>query len=410
MKKYIFLPLFAVLTLLCGSCGEDYSEKDLVVDTVMEPVSGLEAESFISSVILYWDMPENENYYYSLVTYNDADGNLVSHKVSKYSVDPDNEKRIKALIGGFTDTNEYEFTVTHYSYANNASESFKVKGTPQPKTMAKEYIAKTVKFTPGVESVTVTWDNALGADIQLVMKWKDYYDYAGTTNADNLPVLTREVEATTPHAEVINYMPVETDCEVEYYIVDKETGEKSETYTGTFQVLPPVEDIYNPAIEYFPDGPGSLQPQPDNPNQMTIEWKGEANNEFDVLTSGTDPYIYINLKGKPAGTTIVFRYKSVQNINGIDIFFKGNAPATVKDNVRFKMTERDGSTYEGLHKTNGYWKTVRVNLKPLFQPGFDYDALWEPQPDGKIVNRNRIRFDFGGQNKRELHFRNMHFE
>lgn len=412
MKKNIIIPLFALLTLICWGCKEEYVPTDITVDTVMEPVAGLQAESFISSVILTWDMPENENYYYTLISYTDAEGNQVNRKVSKYSLDPENENRVRALIGGFTDTNEYEFTLTNYSFANNASESVKVKGTPQPKTMAKEYIAKSVKFAPGIESATVTWDNSLGADIQLVMSWKDYFNYETSTTADNLPVLSRTVEATTPHTEVINSLPVETDCEVEYYIIDKETGEKSETLTSTFQVLAPIEDVYNPAFEYFPDGAASLQPQPDNPNQMTIEWKGEFNNEFDILTTGGDPYIYVNLKGKPAGKTLVFRYKSVQNITYFEIFFKGNAPASAKDEVVIKLpdTVDKSGYYTGLRKTNGFWKTVRVNLEPLFQSGFDYDGLWVPEASGKIVNRNRIRIDFGGQNKRELHFRNMHFE
>lgn len=408
MKKYILLPFVAIVTLIFASCGEDYSNTDVAVDTEMEPVAGLQAESFISSVILTWDMPENKNYYYTLISYVNADGERVNRKVSKYSVDPENPGRVRALIGGFNDTNEYEFTLTNYSFADNASAPTTVKGTPQSKAMAKEYIVKSVKFEPGVESATVTWDNSLDADIKLVMSWKDYYYYAKKVTFEELPMLTREVNATTPHTEVINSLPVETDCQVEYYILDNESGEKSETMTATFQVLPPVEDIFNPAIEYFPTNVyGSA-------NMMTIEWTDENKNEFNIVTSGGDPYIYTTLNGKPVGTTLVFRYKSVQNISGVQIFYKGNAPGSANDMVDIKLPDTVASTgeYNGLRMTNGFWKTVRVDLRPLFNSKFDYDGMWVPEADGsgKIVNRNRIRIDFGGQNKRELSFRNMHFE
>lgn len=406
MKKYI-LPIVAVLPLLFGSCEDKYVETDIVTDTVMEPVAGLQADPFISSVILTWDMPENENYYYTLISYTNAEGETVSRKVSKYSVDPENENRVRALIGGFSDTNEYEFTLTNYSFANNASTSVTVKGTPQPKSMAKDYIAKSVKFTPGVESVTVNWTNELDANITLVMKWKDYFYYEKKVDFDALPMNTREVDATTPHAEVINELPVETDCKVEYYIIDNESKEQSETMIGTFQVLAPAEDIYDPTVEYFPTNAYG------SPNQMTLDWLNDTNSEYKVLTQGGDPYVYTNLNGKPKGTTLVFRYKSVQNITNFEIFYKGNAPATAKDEVILYVPDKYASNakgYNGLRLTNGFWKTVRVDMKPLFQEGFDYDGLWVPQPDGKIVNRNRIRIDFGGQNNRELYFRNMHFE
>lgn len=406
MKKYILLPFVAILTLIFGSCGEEYSNTDVVVDTEMEPVAGLQAESFISSVILTWDMPENKNYYYTLVSYVNADGKQVNRKISKYSVDPENPGRVKALIGGFTDTNEYEFTLTNYSFADNASTPTTVKGTPQSKAMAKEYIVKSVKFEPGVESATVTWDNSLGADIKLVMSWKDYYYFAKKVAFEDLPMLTREVNATTPHTEVINSLPVETDCQVEYYIIDNESGEKSETMTATFQVLPPVEDIFNPAIEYFPTNVYGTA------NMMTIDWTDENKNEFNIVTSGGDPYIYTTLSGKPVGTTLVFRYKSVQNISGVQIFYKGNAPGSANDMVDIKLPDAIKGEYNGLRMTNGFWKTVRIDLRKFFNSKFDYDGMWVPEANGsgKIVNRNRIRIDFGGQTNRELSFRNMHFE
>ena len=80
MKKNIFIALSAAM-LFCG-CGEDYADTDIVADAPMAPVQNVEATSFVSSVILTWDLPENDQYYYTMVSYVDAAGQTVNRKVS----------------------------------------------------------------------------------------------------------------------------------------------------------------------------------------------------------------------------------------------------------------------------------------------------------------------------------------
>jgi hypothetical protein len=209
----------------------------------------------------------------------------VNRKVSKYSVDAETPGRARALIGGFTDTNEYEFTLTAYSYAGNASTPVTVKGTPEDRSRAKDYLVETVTFDPQVEAVNINWTNELNADVNLVLISLDYFNIKGKVDE-----IVREVEATTPHVEVIDNLPIETDIEVKYYMVDNETGEKSETKTATFQVLPTIYDIYDAAVTYIPESYYGI-------NMMTIDWN-ETKNEFHILTSGNDPYVYTKMPSR----------------------------------------------------------------------------------------------------------------
>lgn len=79
-------------------------------------LSNLTAEPRIGAVVLKWDNPSASDYYYATVTYNNASGEEVKQKVSVYSVDPDKgEGHTAVRIGGFADTNTYEFTVTPYT-------------------------------------------------------------------------------------------------------------------------------------------------------------------------------------------------------------------------------------------------------------------------------------------------------
>ncbi len=370
--------------LFCG-CGEDYADTDIVADAPMAPVQNVEATSFVSSVILTWDLPENDQYYYTMVSYVDASGQTVNRKVSKYSVDAETPGRARALIGGFTDTNEYEFTLTAYSYAGNASTPVTVKGTPEDRSRAKDYLVETVTFEPQVEAVNINWTNELNADVNLVLISLDYFNIKGKVEE-----VVREVEATTPHVEVIDNLPIETDIEVKYYMVDNETGEKSETKTATFQVLPTIYDIYDAAVTYIPESYYGI-------NMMTIDWN-ETKNEFHILTSGNDPYVYTKMPATPAGTTLIFRYRSKKNITNFEIFLNGRAPGGPNEVI---YQAPDG--YKGLRLTNGYWKTVVWDLSDAQKNKFDFI-------NNTATNQNRIRIDFGSQNTRELWFRNMHWE
>jgi len=383
MKNYFFLPIFA--SLMLASCGEDYAEKGLVHDSEIDPVVGVEATPFVGAVILTWDMPETDQYYYTMVDYTNSEGLPVQRKVSKYSVDPENPARIRAVIGGFTDTKEYTFTLTHYTYAGNPSESAVVSAIPEDRSHAKDYLVKEVVFEPIVEGFNIKWSNDLNAKVKLVCEYLDLTDTRKTV----------EFDATEPKIETIEQVPIETDIDIVYYMEDLETGEKSETLTKTIQVLPTIYDIFDPTISYIPDSFYGI-------NMCTVEWN-EAKNEYVVKTTGTDPYIYTQLPATPTGDKLVFRYKTVKNITGIEIFLNGRAPAPA-NSAAFPgiMNLTTGKLYKGLPLTK-YWRTVVWDLSADRKNKFDFIAK-------SSENKNKMRFDFGGQKNRELHIRNMHWE
>jgi hypothetical protein len=128
MKKNIFGIL--LLGLMAVGCSDDYT------DMYQEPIEGadeqmvalqnVQCEPFVSSVIFSWDKPTSAAYYYTLVSWIDANGNQAYKKISKYSEDPDDPTRIRAIVGGFTDTNTYTFTLVACSTSGNQSEPVQV--------------------------------------------------------------------------------------------------------------------------------------------------------------------------------------------------------------------------------------------------------------------------------------------
>lgn len=386
MKKNLFISLF--IALLIWSCGEDYRDNDVVKSVTVEPVQNLEANPYVGAVILNWDLPENDQYYYSVVSYTDDSGNKIDRKISKYSIDSENPGRVRAVIPGFTTSKEYEFTVTAYSYSGDASSSVSIKATPDDKSKAKDYLVKTVKFEPGVESAKITWENELDADMKLVVLHYDYYKPGAPKT-----VLESEFDATTPKVEVIDNLPIEENIEVRYCMIDKETELSSDTLTQIFQVEAPVEHFYDPSIPYvFTSTMGS-------PWQCSLDFN-ETGNEFTLTSSGTDAYFYSQFSQAPAGTILVFRYKSNTNIKNLRLYYS-YPPGPYMEQYK-DYTVHDPKGYDGLRNTNGYWRTVRWNLSKACKK---YNFM-DPNNDSK----NRMRLDPNKQTGKVHTFRNMHWE
>ena len=119
MKKIIYLILIACSAIFL-SCKED---SGMTKDGDLS-LSFLEAEPRIGAVVLMWGNPSDADYYYSMVTYTNSEGETVSQKVSVYSVYPDvNTPASMVRIGGFSDTDTYEFTVTPYTSDGRYGES-----------------------------------------------------------------------------------------------------------------------------------------------------------------------------------------------------------------------------------------------------------------------------------------------
>ena len=80
MKKYILLVMF--ISLFIYACDDDDNNKGHI-----DPVSNVECIPFIGSVTLNWVNPTDANYYYTLISYRNSQGENVNKKVSKYSAD-----------------------------------------------------------------------------------------------------------------------------------------------------------------------------------------------------------------------------------------------------------------------------------------------------------------------------------
>ena len=122
MKKYILFLIFVPFLIINGC--DDNEE----VMGGIDPVSNVECIPFIGSVTLNWTNPENSDYYYTLITYMNSEGEKVNKKVSKYSVDDSN--KVSVIVGGFTDVNEHEFILTSFGYSGSSSSPVIIKGSP----------------------------------------------------------------------------------------------------------------------------------------------------------------------------------------------------------------------------------------------------------------------------------------
>ncbi len=149
MKKYILF--LTGLLFLASACNDDD------VKGVIEPVTEVECSPFVGSVQMKWKNPASEDWYYTLISYKTADGRTVNKKVSRFSGSPDHTTT--AFVGGFTDTNEYEFTLTTHGYSGASSVPVVVKGTPDDRSGAAAYVIESVQFEPKEAGARLSWVN-----------------------------------------------------------------------------------------------------------------------------------------------------------------------------------------------------------------------------------------------------------
>ena len=169
MKKIIYLILIACSAIFFSCKDDDGMTRD--GDIVL---SNLTAEPRIGAVVLKWDNPAASDYYYATVTYNNASGEEVKQKVSVYSVDPDKgEGHTAVRIGGFADTNTYEFTVTPYTSDERYGDAVTVSCTPEDASKAFKYITGTVETKPTVEGGVVSWKNDYDVPVTVTITYKN---------------------------------------------------------------------------------------------------------------------------------------------------------------------------------------------------------------------------------------------
>ena len=167
MKRLLYILGIVVLFSAMTSCNRD----DNSGGGSINPVTDVQVTPYYGSVILNWSVPIDEDYYYTLVSYVNAEGKKVNKKISCY--DTKSTGRTEAIIGGFKDENTYTFTLTSYNLAGAASESVNISGTPKSTEAAKDYIVTTVKAASAVQGAEVSWTNETGVENYLIVSFLD---------------------------------------------------------------------------------------------------------------------------------------------------------------------------------------------------------------------------------------------
>jgi len=371
MKKNIFGILLAGLAIT--ACNDDYTEwyqdevPEAEANVPMEKLQNPKVEPFVSSVIVSWDMPASPQYYYTLLSWVDNNGKLQNRKISKYSVDPDNPRRVRSIIGGFSDTNEYEFTMIACSYAGIQSEPVTAKAAPQSSEMAKDYVLSTVTVDNGVESAIINWKNEIGATVSLKIDYVNKYGKDKSVTYD----------ATTPTTEVIEELPIEKTTVLSITAIDNETKAETDPITAEVEPLLTKWDVADPSWLYIGR---ELWSNPEPTNLCTITYDNADKTEFTIYTTGSDPYFWWK-NTTPLGTKFVMRYKSSKAID-FQIFLSFPPDGKIAPVSRLKKTDA--------------WETLEWDLTGKF-------GTWDK---GLIYPR----FDWGSAKGVTVQVRNAHFE
>lgn len=362
MKKHILFLIF----ISFGVWGCDDAHENLIS---LEPIRNAQCEPFVASVIFSWDKPENDNYYYTLVSYQTKEGKVLKKKISKFSTAPEDPKRVRAIVGGFTDIDEYEFTLVACGYDGTVSEPITVKGIPKDKSEAKDYVISTVNVEPISEGATVSWTNETNVGVELVLNYIDKTHKEQEVRFD----------ATETKSENITNLAIEKPVDITIYAVNKEDGNQSASQTVTITPLLTQEDQVIPGAEYI------LSSYYGTLNMMTLTYNTPMKNEYTIMTSGNDPYVYTKLAQQPRGTTLVFRYKSTKKMI-FQIFFmpRGQAPGPYQQVVTVPAAKE--------------WTTF----------SYDYSAIIKKAGWGNAGDH--LRLDFGSVANVQMEVRNMIFK
>ena len=363
MKNKIYCIIVGFCLILVGACSEDNKGGGRV-----SMVSDATAESFIGSVILKFKAPTEKDYYYTLITYRDSEGNVKHQKVGCFDTDT-LTGYAKVTVSGFTDTNAHEFVLQACAYNGNVSDGVTVTGTPLGIAAAKDYVLGTVKIEPANNAAMMTWENFSGVGVTLIVTYKNSKgeDKKLVVNAQSGGSRTIDISKMT-----------------NFTIVAKNTADGEATTPKSFNVMPILDekDIIQPGVEYFTFRLGGL-------NLVNITQENDENPyEYTIVTTGGDPYVPINgLKAAKAGTTFVFRYKSTRDFT-LELFWcdRGGGPA-------------GGRSTTVDVKAADTWTTF----------SFDYASAMETHH----WNGNQgdyFRVDWGSNSDVTIHVRNMHLE
>jgi hypothetical protein len=360
MKRFNILLIVFLAAMTFGSCSKDNDDNESI-----NPVSNVSSTPFYGAVTLQWTNPTDADYYYTLITYKDTEGNTINKKVCVYD---GTDGITKAIVGGFTDTNAHEFTLTAYSFQGGHSVPVTITGTPEASSAAKEYVLNTVKMVGNDAGAMVSWVNETGVAVTL---------YATYLNVEGVSTTTK-IDATKTGSYQLNLVKQQ---DIAVYAV---APDGSKSAVKTFNVTPTVnpDDVVYSKYEYITFGGGA--------NTVTVTQPESAYPyEFKFVCTSGDPYINSTPLTKDApGSTLVFRYKA--DVDSYMEFFwcdpGGGAAGGREDGFDFTATST--------------WKTIRIALSDFAS----HLQGWEPKT-GYF-----FRFDVCNTSGATIYIRNMHWE
>lgn len=361
MKKYYFISIILSVFIL-AACSKNNDGADIA------SVSNVTTEPFIGSVTLTFKAPSTDNYYYTLVTYQNSKGETAHKKVSRFDVDS-STGLTSTVIGGFTDTNEHQFVLSACSYDGHSSSEVSVKGTPEGISTAKDYVMGTVSVVPAEGAALITWTNKSGVAVNLLVTYKD--------KNDNLKTVTFNAQSSGSSA--IDIVKT-TDITIAAQNVDDQSKSSEKTWTIIPKINP--DDMIYDGVDYLTLNTGGL-------NQINLSQDNPDNlYEYTIVTTGGDPYIpSFGLKAAKVGNVLKFRYKATQMFT-LELFWcnKGGGPA------------------------GGRSTTVDVPAADTWTTfTHDYtDAMSTYNWAGNAGDF--LRMDWGSNSGVTIHVRNIHFE
>jgi hypothetical protein len=166
MKRKIYYFLGLAFSLLFAACSDDNNNDG----SNISPVSNVEVTAGYGQLMLSWVNPPEEDFYYVDITYTDANGNHISNKVSKFSVDTLLNVSVDTLRG-FTDTNKYDLSLTAYTLSGKHSAPIIVSAAPlEP---AFNIALNSVEMNSDFGGAIIRWENNTGQKLTLQVRYKN---------------------------------------------------------------------------------------------------------------------------------------------------------------------------------------------------------------------------------------------
>lgn len=291
--KHLFYFIALVSAVCLAACSSDDDNNDGAIEAVTDAT----ATPFIGSVKLKFKVPTSANFYYTLITYKDSEGNVKHYKAGPDEIDS-LSGYCQTTIGGFTDTENHDFVLQAATPHGNLSQAVTVSATPMSSKEAKNYVLGTVTVTAKDESALLTWTNESGIGVTITAS---YPDIDGNT-------VTEKIDATNSgQATLTNLKPNEaTNISVKAQNKDDQSETEAKVFTVT--ATQNVDDTINPDIDYFTLNTGGV-------NQEEISQPNKHNPyEYEIRTTGGDPFCpTFGLKKPKAGTVFKMRYKATKD-------------------------------------------------------------------------------------------------